>query len=109
MGLAVLASDTPVYRGSIADGPGGQLVANDHRAWHAALDWLIRNPDLRERTAAGAYQAFLSDGTLSGQAEARRTALSRLGSATDLRGAPSALTIPNGSTDPVTRKRRHRG
>ena len=29
MGLAVLASDTPVYRGSIADGPAGQLVAND--------------------------------------------------------------------------------
>ena len=29
MGLVVLASDMPVYRGSIADGPAGQLVPND--------------------------------------------------------------------------------
>jgi hypothetical protein len=28
----------PAYRGSIADGPAGQLVQNDHAAWHAALD-----------------------------------------------------------------------
>jgi glycosyltransferase involved in cell wall biosynthesis len=113
MGLVVLASDTPVYRGSIADGPAGQLVPNDHRAWHAALDWLIRNQSLRETGAIRAYEAFLAQGTLAGQAVTRRAALTRLlpdgGQGIALRDAPSALTIPHGSTDPATRKRRHRG
>ncbi len=75
LGLAVLASDMPVYRGSIADGPAGQLVANDPTAWYAALNWLARNPDLRHSVAAHARPAFLAQASLASQAEARRAAL----------------------------------
>jgi glycosyltransferase involved in cell wall biosynthesis len=77
-GLAVVASDMPVFRGSIADGPVGQLVAEDHRAWFAALDWLVRNRDLRLSLAAGARQAFLDRCSLAVQAESRRAAWTRL-------------------------------
>jgi glycosyltransferase involved in cell wall biosynthesis len=78
LGLSVLASDTQVYRGSIADGPAGQLVANNPASWHAALDWLIRNQDLRQSRATGARQAFLARATLASQADARRAALSQV-------------------------------
>jgi GT2 family glycosyltransferase len=78
LGLAVLASDTSVYRGSVADGPGGQLVANDRSVWHAALDWLIRNQDLRQASAMKAYQAFLTQAALVNQADRRRSALAQL-------------------------------
>jgi GT2 family glycosyltransferase/glycosyltransferase involved in cell wall biosynthesis len=74
LGLAVLASDMPVYRGSVADGPAGQLVANDSQSWYAALAWLVRNRDLRVSLAAGARQAFLASSSLAVQAEARRAA-----------------------------------
>ena len=77
LGLAVVASDTAVYRGSIADGPAGQLVANTPAAWYAALTWLIRNWDLRRSIAARSRQAFLAQSSLASQAEARRSALSR--------------------------------
>jgi glycosyltransferase involved in cell wall biosynthesis len=112
MGLTVLASDTSVYRGSIADGPAGQLVANNPGAWHAALDWLIRNQDLRQRSIVQAHQAFLVQATLASHATTRLAALTRLlppRQAIDLQDAPASLTIPHGSTDPVTRKRRHSG
>jgi glycosyltransferase involved in cell wall biosynthesis len=75
MGLAVLASDMPVYRGSIADGPAGFLVANDSAAWYAALNWLVRDEDLRRSIAAGARPAFVARATLTSQAERRRNAL----------------------------------
>ncbi len=74
MGLLVLASDTPVYRGSVADGPAGQLVSNSPEAWYAALDWLMRNQDMRRAMMARARDAFLAHGTLAGQAAARRDA-----------------------------------
>jgi glycosyltransferase involved in cell wall biosynthesis len=113
MGLTVLASDTPAYRGSIADGPAGQLVANDPIAWHAALDWLIRNEELRHASALRAHQAFLAGGTLASQADARRAGLMRLlpdrtgDGVGDLRAGAAALTISDAQTHPVTRKRRH--
>ncbi|HEY1412976.1 MAG TPA: glycosyltransferase, partial [Rhodopila sp.] len=78
LGLTVVASDVPVYRGSIADGPAGELVANDPAAWHAALDWLIRGQDRRQRAVIQARQAFLDHGTLAGGSAARLTALTRL-------------------------------
>jgi glycosyltransferase involved in cell wall biosynthesis len=115
IGLSVLASDTPAYRGSIADGPAGQLVANDHRSWHAALDWLIRNQNLRERAAVQAREAFLTQATLASYVEIRQAALEKLfpnrtlHPDADLREASPALTISNGSTDPITRKSRHSG
>ena len=52
MGMAVLASDMPVYRGSLADGAAGQLVTNDRFAWYATLNWLLRNADLRRSLAS---------------------------------------------------------
>ena len=78
MGLAVLASDTPVYRGSIADGLAGQLVANTTADWYGALTWLVRNRDARRAIAARSHAAFLAHASLSSQAAARHDALSRL-------------------------------
>lgn len=78
LGLAVVASDTAVYRGSIADGRAGQLVANTPAAWYAALTWLIRNWDLRRSTAARSRQAFVAQASLASQTDTRRNALQRL-------------------------------
>ena len=75
LGLPVLASDTPAYRGSLADGWGGQLVTNDPHAWYAALSWLRRDPAALRRLAKGAGEAFAASGTLASQAEARRAAI----------------------------------
>lgn len=78
LGLAVVASDTPVYRGSIADGPAGQLVPNSSAAWYSALTRLLRNRDLRRRVMAGSRDAFVEQSSLASQADVRRNALSHL-------------------------------
>ena len=78
LGLTVVASDVDVYRDSAACGRAGQLVANDPRAWHAALGWLIRNRALRVSMVAEARPAFLATSTLAVQAETRRAAWLRL-------------------------------
>ena len=111
MGLAVLASDTQVYRGSIADGVGGCLVANDPRTWHAALDWLIRNQDLRRSLATKAHQAFRAHATLASHAKTRAAALAALmaDGGADLRPTRPTPRIEHDSTDPATRKKRHSG
>jgi hypothetical protein len=75
MGMAVLASDTPAYRGSIADGPAGQLVANTPAAWYAALNWMIRDQAGRQAVSARARAAFMDRFTLASQAERRLAAL----------------------------------
>jgi hypothetical protein len=69
----VLASDRDVYRGSLADGPGGWLVADDAGAWFVALARLVRDAALRGRLADGAHAAF-ARGTLAAQAGERRAA-----------------------------------
>lgn len=74
LGLAMLASDLAHYRGSLADGAGGLLVANNETAWFAALSRLIRDPPMRAQLAAGAHAAFAATGTLEAQAAARRAA-----------------------------------
>jgi len=113
LGLTVLASDTPVYRGSIADGPAGQLVANDPLHWHAAIDWLIRNQALRQTRIAQARQAFLAQATLATQGGERHDALVRLLPAppAGLRSASPALTMAHDPIEPPARKSRpgHRG
>lgn len=78
LGMLVLASDTAVYRGSLADGPAGHLVANTPAAWYAALDHLLRDPNTRQTIESGARAAFLAEGSLASHAEVRRSALSRL-------------------------------
>jgi glycosyltransferase involved in cell wall biosynthesis len=112
MGLAVLASDVPVYQGSLADGIGGRLVRNDPRAWYAALDWLIRDQPLRQSLGNRGREAFLATATLANDAAPRRESWTRLltaRSVEDLRDAPPALTIPHDQNHAVTPKRRHRG
>ncbi|HUB14860.1 MAG TPA: glycosyltransferase [Acetobacteraceae bacterium] len=79
LGLAVVASDVGPYHCSLADGPGGMLVANKPEAWFAALSRLVRDGELRRGLAAGAAVAFAEGGTLAGQAEARRAAWLALG------------------------------
>jgi glycosyltransferase involved in cell wall biosynthesis len=74
LGLAVVASDVAAYRGSLADGPGGLLAANQPDAWYAALSRLVRDRGLREALGEGAVTAFSAQGTLARQAEARRAA-----------------------------------
>ena len=78
MGLVVLASDVPVYRGSIADGPAGQLVPNTVAAWYAALNRLLRDPDQRHAIAARVRQAFLARASLGAGANVRKDALLQL-------------------------------
>jgi glycosyltransferase involved in cell wall biosynthesis len=73
MGLPILASDSPAYRGSPADGPGGWLVPDDSDAWFVALARLVRDGALRRRLAEGAREA-VSAATLSAQAQRRRAA-----------------------------------
>ena len=75
LGLAVLASDGPVYRGSIPDGGGGELVANDQAAWLAALSDMVQRPERRRLMGAAAFARFLREGTLASRAEMRRRAL----------------------------------
>jgi GT2 family glycosyltransferase/glycosyltransferase involved in cell wall biosynthesis len=111
LGLAVLASDVPAYRGSLADGtgadriaadgtrsantganvtaaapPGGMLVANTEAAWFRALSELIRNGPARQRLAAGAHTAVAAHYTLAAQATTRRAAWLEL--------APAAAAVP---------------
>jgi glycosyltransferase involved in cell wall biosynthesis len=99
LGLVVLASDMPVYRGSIADGPAGQLVPNDPAAWYTALNWMLRNSDERQSIATRSRDAFLTRASLASQADLRRAALSRLPAGRTTmapaigRIAPRAMTI----------------
>jgi glycosyltransferase involved in cell wall biosynthesis len=109
LGLAIVASDVPAHRGSIADGPAGQLVPNDPVAWHAALDWLIRDQDLRRRLAVQARTSLLAGGTLASAATQRVAALRAQLPASFLRDAPVALTIPYEQSHPAPRTRRHSG
>ncbi len=74
MGMLVLASDIHTYRGSLADGQAGQLVANTPGAWYSALDELMRNRVRRRGLMAAARPAFLAHGTLAGQAAWRHAA-----------------------------------
>jgi GT2 family glycosyltransferase/glycosyltransferase involved in cell wall biosynthesis len=65
LGLALLASDVAVYRGSVADGAGGMLVPNTEDAWYLALSRLVRDTDLRRRLGQGAWDSYRSRGTLN--------------------------------------------
>lgn len=73
LGLPVLASDREVYRGSLADGPGGRLLPDDENAWFVALSDLVRDARLRQRMSEGARAAFTA-GTLAAQASERHAA-----------------------------------
>jgi GT2 family glycosyltransferase/glycosyltransferase involved in cell wall biosynthesis len=87
IGLPVLASDRDVYRGTLADGPGGWLLPDDAGAWFVALARLVRDAALRRRLAEDAHTAF-ARGTLAAQAGERRAAW--LGLVRRQRGRPRA-------------------
>jgi hypothetical protein len=104
LGLAVLASDVPAYRGSFAQGPGpqgvaaagvgaasvgaasvgaasvgaegvgGKLVANTEAAWFRALSELILDAVACRTLAEGARAALAAHHTLAAQARLRRAA-----------------------------------
>jgi glycosyltransferase involved in cell wall biosynthesis len=78
LGVAVLASDTAVYRGSVADGPAGRLVANSEADWYRAVDDLLRDRDRRLALAGGAHAAFLARASLASQGRHRRDAWMQL-------------------------------
>ncbi len=73
LGLPVLASDREVYRGTLADGPGGMLLPDDENAWFVALSRLVRDAPLRRRLSESARSAFPA-GTLAAQSSVRRAA-----------------------------------
>ncbi|HVY15515.1 MAG TPA: hypothetical protein VHB27_09810, partial [Rhodopila sp.] len=83
LGLYVLASNVPAYRGSLADGPAGRLVANRTEAWYAAISGVIRDQALRQAGYDRSRSAFLTLGTLAGQKARRRDALERAVQAVD--------------------------
>ncbi len=78
LGMVALVSDTPVYRGCIADGPAGQLVSNSAAAWYAALNRLLRDPDARQAMAGRARETFMLRASLASSATVRRNALLQL-------------------------------
>lgn len=94
LGLAVLASDTKAYRGSLADGPGGWLVGEAEEAWFQAIARLVRDPGQAARLAAGARAAFLATGTLSAQAIARRALWRGSAAAPPRRAGREKLIMP---------------
>jgi len=73
LGLPVLASDRPAYRGTPADGPGGWLLPDETDAWFVALARLVRDASLRRRLSEGARGAVAA-WTLAAQAAERRAA-----------------------------------
>jgi glycosyltransferase involved in cell wall biosynthesis len=94
MGLTVLASDMPVYRGSLADRTGGMLVPNDAESWYAALSLLVRDRQTRHRLGDGAMSAFTATGTLASQSATRHAAWRDLLT----REPPSSQTTPPQTT-----------
>ena len=74
LGLVVLASDVPVYRGSVADGLAGHLVTNTTGAWYAAIDRFMRNPNARHAAGERARAAFLDHASLGKRGEGWRNA-----------------------------------
>ena len=74
LGLALLASDVAVYRGSVADGAGGMLIPNTEDAWYQAVCRLVRDTDLRRRLGQGAWEDFSARGTLAVGADAWHSA-----------------------------------
>ena len=74
LGLPVIASAVPAYRGSVADGLGGMLVGNTETEWFGALSRLVRDPVLRARLAAGGRAWLAARGVLGARGAAARTA-----------------------------------
>ncbi len=73
LGLAVLASDVSVYRGSLADGAAGWLAPETTEGWFEAFSRLARDSRLVKRLREASRTAFLAH-TLESQAEDRRCA-----------------------------------
>ncbi|MBV8531879.1 MAG: hypothetical protein JO104_11210, partial [Candidatus Eremiobacteraeota bacterium] len=94
LGIAVLASDVPAYRGSLADGPGGMLVGASADDWFWAMNALVRGPARWETLARGAHDAWLRSGTLASQAALRRGVW---------RKAVTAPSVTLGNTRPAKR------
>jgi glycosyltransferase involved in cell wall biosynthesis len=74
LGLAVLASDVPAYRGGLASGPNGGLVANTTLDWYRALSRAIRDRAWRRTLGEGAARHLRESGTLAARADAWRAA-----------------------------------
>jgi GT2 family glycosyltransferase/glycosyltransferase involved in cell wall biosynthesis len=90
LGLATLASEISVYRGSLADGDTGWLVQNTEAAWHDALARLMRDTPLVQRLRQRACHAF-ADHSLAAQAAERRRAWADLATIDPARADRSAV------------------
>jgi GT2 family glycosyltransferase/glycosyltransferase involved in cell wall biosynthesis len=79
LGLALLASDVPVYQGSLADGVGGMLVPNTEDAWYGALARLVRDTALRRTLGQNAWEGYRARGTLAACLDDWRSGWARSG------------------------------
>jgi hypothetical protein len=93
LGLATVASDMPVYRGTAfagslaaagaeagaeAGAQAGGYLAADAAQWFHAIARLVRRPDLRLAMARAGHAALLREGTLAAQAASRAAGFDRL-------------------------------
>jgi GT2 family glycosyltransferase/glycosyltransferase involved in cell wall biosynthesis len=78
LGLAIVASDVEPYRGCLADGKTGLLVANDEAAWFEAIAHLIRHPRRIAELAVAARAELYAPNTLAARASVWREACTSL-------------------------------
>lgn len=67
--MAIVCSDVESYAGVARDGENCLVAGNDAQAWHAAIERLIGDPELRARLAAQARRDVIEHYTVAGNAE----------------------------------------
>jgi glycosyltransferase involved in cell wall biosynthesis len=75
LGLPIIASDVPPYRGTLQKASGVRLVENDAAAWEEALSELIENAQARRELGRRCRAAFLREHSLAAAQERRHDAL----------------------------------
>jgi glycosyltransferase involved in cell wall biosynthesis len=68
LGVAVIASDVPAYRGMVRHNQTGLLVPNEPEAWRQALRAVILDPRLRHQLAAQARASLFAEHTVDAKA-----------------------------------------
>ena len=99
LGVAVVASDVPAYRGMIRHNETGLLVANEPQAWRQALRTVILDPRLRHELADRARTTLFAEHSVGATAHVLLDALGAVagreeGSARQLRTPPEAAAMP---------------
>ena len=99
LGVAVVASDVPAYRGMVRHNATGLLVANEPQAWRQALRTVILDPRLRHELADRARTTLFAEHSVGATAHVLLDVLCAVagreqGSARQLRTAPAPEAMP---------------